>query len=139
MSKSFGIIFHRQKPRKKERKKKDNFREGSQTRRKMRFLTALTLPISSALIRTNSFLLCEPAISLPLVSIRLSHSLMRKTEPDQRTCSKREKRLPLLSPLSSLTFLSLSLSQQKNLKWERNQSLKTHSLFPFSSCFRPLP
>lgn len=28
---------------------------------------ALTLPTSSALMRTNSFLLCEPAISLPLV------------------------------------------------------------------------
>lgn len=31
--------------------------------------SSLTFPISSALMRTNSFLLCEPATSLPLVSI----------------------------------------------------------------------
>jgi len=32
----------------------------------------LTLAVSSALIRTNSFLLCDPATSLPLVSIETS-------------------------------------------------------------------
>lgn len=45
------------------------------TRKTQREGNGITLPMSSALMRTNSFLLCEPATSLPLVSMNRSLSL----------------------------------------------------------------
>lgn len=47
----------------------------------------LTLAVSSALIRTNSFLLCDPATNLPLVSIETNiqkHNHMNLQNPLQK-------------------------------------------------------
>lgn len=48
-------------------------------------LKRLTLPTSSALIRINSFLLWEPATSLPLVSMKLPNVTETHTSTQQNS------------------------------------------------------
>jgi len=82
------------------------FKSTKHWKERKKIQVALTLAISSALIRTNSFLLWEPAMSLPLVSI---YSLSHKKKPLQSQLT-----ISLSSPLS----LFLSLITQKPTKLE---------------------
>ena len=75
----------------------------------------LTLAISSALIRTNSFLLWEPAMSLPLVSIYSSPH-------------KQQRKKTLKSQLHPQLAISLSLSLSLSLITQKRTKLKSFSL-----------
>lgn len=86
------------------------FKSTKHWKEKKKIQVALTLAISSALIRTNSFLLWEPAMSRPLVSI---YSLPHK------------KKNPPISTHSITIFPRLSLSVSHHSKTHKTRNFSS--------------